>query len=118
MEKMGVDETKKPAATEPAQKEESKAKPAVKYPRKGKPLKRDRKAKKETRKEPVKTEEKSAVAVTKPEGKKEEEDWEDEDNYPGVKLSELLSDLTLNDTVEGLEKNVVVEVKKDGADKQ
>ena len=99
---MHVEEEKKPVA----QVEETKEKPGVKVPRKGKLIKRGGKPKKEIRRETQKDEAKSKTEEEKGSGfflillgkveEEEGEEWEDEDS-PAVKLTELLSDLTLND---------------------
>ena len=107
MEKLRVVEAKHEAVSKaqtlPLPKSEAKTAPEAGQPpneevkekthtvRKAKFIKR----KKETRKETIKT---SAV---KSEQKKDDEDeWEDqeEDDFPAVKLRELLSELTLNDS--------------------
>ncbi len=97
MEKLHVDESKAAApASEETKEKSASAAGSVKAPRKGKIVKRD--AKKKTRKEQPQP--KAKPMATIPEEKKgaEEDDWEDEDeDSPAVKLSELLSELTIND---------------------
>ena len=74
----------------------------TKFPRKGKVVKRDTattKKKKETRKEQPKTKPEEEKAVKPAAPQKEDDDWEDEnEGSTAVKLSELLSELTINET--------------------
>ena len=84
--------------------EKSDAKPTgVKVPRKGKNLRKERQ-KKETRREPESAAKKlpptgkEEEKIPKPVDKKEDDEWEDEDDDPhGVKITELLSELSLAD---------------------